>query len=275
MSNRLPLIITAAFATIIAFSSCAQGADPSPESSPAASPGPSPASSPVTPLAPSFDFVFEQGAAGPYGNVYAAWIESGSYLQNIVVCERVATEDLTGEVLPYWSMNKRQASTDLSLATDSQGNYVDGITAASVFGSDFTKTFTLRDASVRQFRVYFEFDNSSVYNDWFYATHASDDYPAYYVEDQPAILYWADVDLDASAATEFELTLHAWTPNADTPRILPASVTMVNGTPVGETRYITHHKNGADFGDPYSGTPAATTDMSMASIVKKVALRRR
>jgi hypothetical protein len=164
---------------------------------------------------------------------------------------------------------RRPLSTGISLVKDGNGHYIDGITAVSVQSADFTKEFSLRDNSIRQFTIYFEFDNSAVYNDWFLKT--TDTLPGYHIFDQPAILYKADVDLDDPSKTEYELELCAWTPNADTPRILAA---MTDGVPVTETRYITHHKEASgDFGELYNETNSTPTDRSMTGVVKKITLK--
>jgi hypothetical protein len=183
----------------------------------------------------NFQFV-KRGAAYENSNVYVSWIENieTSFIQNITVCERLVDNTLTGIVLPYWKVNKYPSSKVEA----------DAISSATIKDKSFNVDFTLKDSSIKEFSVYFELDRSNEYNDWF--TDKRDQGAPNYVQDQPAILYKADVNLNDPNVKIYELELYAWTPNDETENIIEG---METGTPVLETRYITCKKNGETFGD--------------------------
>lgn len=183
------------------------------------------------------DFQFAvRGAPYDNYNVYVAWIENteSGFIQNITVCKKLVNNSLTGIVLPFWKINKYPLSK----------NEADAISSATIQDKSFKKYFNLKDSSIKKFTIYFELDRSNEYNDWFTDKRAQG--APNYVQDQPAILYKADVDLDDTAVKIHELKLYAWTPNDQTERII---ADMKTGTPVLETRYITHKKDGDTFGD--------------------------
>jgi len=166
-----------------------------------------------------------------YKNIYVIWIEnqSSSYLQNMVVCNKLIDGGLTGTALPYWKNNKLPISSKTE---------VDAVTSATKANTDFSVSVELKDTTIRKFKVYFEIDRSFEPNDWF--------------SDQPAILYVADIDLD-SGITEYEMSLAGWTPNENTANIITDTP---SGALQSEIRYITNLKDGTTFGsaDPRSST---------------------
>lgn len=165
------------------------------------------------------------------GNVFVAWIEnpSESFLQNIIVCEKLTNNSLSGDALPFWTLGRYpECQTE-----------ADAMASATKARQDVTVDFTLDSNAPDTFTLYFETDRSSEYNDWFPVPTGGDNY----VSDQPALLYKADIDLN-TATDSWTLEFVGWTPNSDTPRIIP----MTNGNLYTETRYITHHKSGTSFG---------------------------
>lgn len=182
-----------------------------------------------------FQFV-NRGASYQNTNVYVSWIESNEsgFIQNIVVCERLINNTLTGTVLPYWKVN---------IYPDSKGE-ADAISSATIKNRSFKVDFTLKDSTIREFSIYFETDLSNEYNDWF--TDKRDQGAPDYVQDQPAILYRADVNLNNSNIKIYELELYAWTPNDETEDIIDG---LKTGSPILETRYITNKKDNGTFGD--------------------------
>lgn len=183
----------------------------------------------------NFQFV-KRGAAYENSNVYVSWIENAevSFIQNITVCKRLVNNTLTGKVLPYWKVNIYPSSKVEA----------DAISSATIQDKSFKVNFALKDSSIKEFSVYFELDRSNEYNDWFIDNR--DQGARNFVQDQPAILYRADVNLNNTNLKNYELELYAWTPNDHTEDIIDG---MVTGVPVLETRYITCKKNGETFGD--------------------------
>jgi hypothetical protein len=182
-----------------------------------------------------FQFVV-RGAPYDNYNVYVAWIENAEagFIQNITVCKRLVNNSLTGIVLPFWKLNKYPLSKDEA----------DAISSATIQDKSFKKYFSLKDSSIKKFTIYFELDRSNEYNDWF--TDKRSQGAPNYIQDQPAILYKAEVDLNDTGVKTYPLQLYAWTPNDNTERIING---MKTGTPVLETRYITHKREGDGFGD--------------------------
>lgn len=158
-----------------------------------------------------------------YKNIYAVWIENTSFnfIQNINVCQKLKTGELTGTVLPYWKINKYPVSAS---------GEIDAVTSATKANTNFSVSAVLKDTTKRKFVLYFEVDRAYEPNDWF--------------SDQPALLYSANIDLDGSTSV-YELSPSGWTPNEITQNIIP-------NTPMGqlqnEMRYITNHKEGSSFG---------------------------
>ncbi len=182
---------------------------------------------------------FKFSASGaPYesSNIYVAWIENEEmgFIQNITVCERLVDNSLTGVVLPFWKVNTYPESK----------NDVDAVTSPTIKNEDFTIPFALSDTTIKQFAVYFEIDRANDYNEWF--TDKRDQGAPNYVQDQPAILYRADVNLNNPDKKTYKLELYAWTPNDETEHIIDG---LETGTPVLETRYITCKNDDGLFGD--------------------------
>ncbi len=221
--------------------------------------------SPVAPPPPAttdadyeLELSFDMGVASDYANIYVAWIEdsSRSFIRYIHICERLDYLAFTGSssysnirnkaTCPYWRKGLYETSLDDEL--------LDGVSGATVRNNDFSNTITLPAGSPSRFTVYFEIDRSYDDNDWW--------------DDQPAILYAADVDASGAEATlEFELTPRGWARNAGGGS--GGNVNEIPGNPqasaIGalqsEMRYITHHaaSDGTAFGDPY-GTEANPDD---------------
>ena len=188
------------------------------------------------------NFEYGEDITGNYSNIYVVWLEntSSNFIQNIAVCERLVNDYvLQGIALPYWKMNKYPSSK----------TEADTISGATKARQDFTVTFALKNPSIKQFRIYFEIDRSYESNEWF--------------SDQPAILYYVDVDLNTSVKS-YDLNFQGWTPNDKTTN--PNSLSPMNqGEIQSEKRYITHTKNGTAFG-PQDLTKSAT------KMVKKITL---
>jgi hypothetical protein len=165
---------------------------------------------------------FVDGEYWPYTKIYTIWIDnqSSDFIQNLYVCTHANAQDLTGTVLPYWEMNKRPIS---------DGVEVDAVTGATQKRTDFTVNGTLKEAQT-EFTIYFEVDHSFDENDWF--------------DDQPAILYSVDVNLD-DPQNEYTLEFVGWTPNENTENVIPSTPAGVLQT---ETRYITHTNDVGEFG---------------------------
>jgi hypothetical protein len=105
---------------------------------------------------------------------------------------------------------------------------IDAVTGATVQKADFNVPFSLPANAPRQFTVFFETDVYDNENDWF--------------NDQPAILYQADIDLD-DPQSEYALVFTGWTANEDTAgegiRDTGADFAELQS----ETRYITNFKD--------------------------------
>lgn len=172
-----------------------------------------------------------------YKNIYVIWIEdkTSDFIQNINVCQKLMTGELTGTVLPYWKINKYPISSN---------SEVDAVTSATKANTNFSVSAVLKDTTVRKFVLYIEVDRAYEPNDWF--------------SDQPALLYSANIDIDESTSV-YELLPLGWTPNEITQNI-------IQNTPMGqlqnEMRYITNHKEGSLFG--------VADALSATKMVKKI-----
>ncbi len=173
------------------------------------------------------EFAYGDDEYADWPNVYAAWIEGeGGFYQNILVCEKLITDMappstvLTNTAIPHWST---------VVYGESDPDEVEAVTAATVARQDFSISATLKAGCPRRFTVYFETDQSFDGNAWF--------------SDQPALIYAAEVDLDASSGATLPFELIGWVPNEATGL---GSFTM--GSIQSELRYITNAKDGSDFG---------------------------
>jgi hypothetical protein len=171
-------------------------------------------------------------------NVYVIWMEneSSSFIQNLFICKKLIYGGLTGTALPYWKVNKYPKSVK---------SEVDAVTSATVPNQNFTVSATLKDNTIKSFKLYFEIDHSFDQNDWF--------------SDQPALLYSADINLNDSI---FELSPVGWTPNENTENQVPNTS---NGKLESEMRYITNLKSGSTFG--------AVDSRSSTKMVKRIGVR--
>ncbi|MBN2716793.1 MAG: hypothetical protein JXX14_13160 [Deltaproteobacteria bacterium] len=158
-----------------------------------------------------------------YRIVYAIWLENAAHtvVQNLFICERVLDGSLSGTALPYWSINRKDAST------------VDGVSGATILPS-FSVTSEISSAIGNQFTVYVEVDHSFDENDWF--------------DDQPALLFAADIDISEAQRT-FSLSPVGWTVWSDvTFSQASETKTSVAGALNTEMRYITQHNSDGSFG---------------------------
>lgn len=175
-----------------------------------------------------------------YKNIYIIWIEdkTSDFIQNINVCQKLMTGELTGTVLPYWKINKYPISSN---------SEVDAVTSATKANTNFSVSAVLKDTTVRKFVLYIEVDRAYEPNDWF--------------SDQPALLYSANIDINESTSV-YELLPLGWTPNEITQNI-------IQNTPMGqlqnEMRYITNHKEGSLFG--------VADALSATKMVKKITVK--
>lgn len=158
--------------------------------------------------------------------IYAIWLEDSAKttIQSLYICRRLLNGSLTNTALPYWSMNKLPASSRPE---------VDAVTGATVQKSNFSVEATIKNRSIRKFTVYVEMDHSFDANDWF--------------DNQPALLYAAEVDLD-SGEKSYTLIPVGWTANEGTAGVISGASA---GKLQKEMKYITHKKaaNGG-FGQP-------------------------
>lgn len=125
--------------------------------------------------------------------IYAAWVadNAGTFVQNLYMCQNLhdVQNIIKRKALPYWRTKANPESE------------VDAVSGASVEDADFTIPERDYKGSSKLFTVYFEIDRSWDSNDWW--------------TDQPAILYAADVDLDAVAASKtYDLAIQGWSRNA-------------------------------------------------------------
>ncbi len=167
---------------------------------------------------------FVDGEYHSYTKAYAIWIEndSGEFIQNLFVCNRINLQNLAGTGLPYWEMNKRPISDNTE---------VDAVSGATQKRTDFSVSELLK-ANEPRFTIFFEVDHSFDSNDWF--------------SDQPAILYSAEIDLSNSSSV-YPLEFVGWTANENTANTIPNSP---EGVLHSEKRYITHHRlSSGDFGE--------------------------
>jgi hypothetical protein len=158
--------------------------------------------------------------------IYAIWLEDAAKtsIQNLYICARLLNNSLTNTALPYWSMNKLPISSRTE---------VDAVTGATFQKQDFSIEATVKAASIRKLVVYVEMDHSFDANDWF--------------DNQPALLFAADVDLD-SGKKAYTLSPIGWTANEGTAGVIQGAGA---GSLQKEMRYITHHKaDNGGFGQP-------------------------
>ncbi len=195
---------------------------------------------------PLLTLEFSKGAAdaSTYTIAYVCWIENSSknFIQNVFVCKRVVNGTLTGTALPYWKVNKFPVS---------DSSEIDAVTKATVKNSDFNIDFNVKDNSVRKFKIYFEVDHSFDSNEWF--------------NDQPALIYSADIDLDSNAK-EYTLNCIGWS-RGD--KLFYGVVSTTLGQLIQVTKYITHKKDASSpqggndiFGAAYTDTTPSTNLLS-------------
>jgi len=198
--------------------------------------------------APVLELSFEYGTTptGAGNNVYAIWLKdkNSAYTQQLQACDK-ATDDifaekkpLSGTALPYWTTK---------IVPDSTFAEIDAVTGATERQKAFIVTRVLARPDIRKFTVYFEHDQSWDKNDWF-------------LENEPAVLYEVDVDLDHLQA-EYTLQASGWTIGDDTIPSTNIQVPIlledrVVGLFVDEIRYISMKKSGSGFGVPDTGATA-------------------
>jgi hypothetical protein len=220
---------------------------------------------------------FSVGPSNPDNPIYVSWIESadGDFVRYIYACERLDYQALAGKsgydniknvnACPYWRTHLYQTPLE------EDADVVSGPTVAegAAFG-DFAKSITIPALSPSRFTVYFEIDHSFDSNDWW--------------NDQPAILYAADVDLSKGpAAKSFPLAARGWSRNG--PNGGGNNMNKFEGNPGGEgdpsmtgvlqadMRYIADGANGSgtDFGPAYPAGSAKDATNMVGSISLAVA----
>jgi|GEM_PF-6216116 len=210
-----------------------------------------------------FNFQFKCGTDIPFGGssgqkVYAIWIqnENENFIQTIFICQNIMS--MSHRIMtPYWINYVKDGSDQ---------DEIDSVTAATHNNAgdkniDFTiSDLVLKDQNIKKFKVYFEIARSWDGNDWF----------VYSPEDQPAVLYCTEVDLNTNQ-TEYVLTPIGWTPNSTNEAA--AGIVINNwtlNTFNNEMKYITHHRNAVDntFGTEDTDN-AATKMVSQIKIIIK------
>ncbi len=176
-------------------------------------------SNPECDLVVNYDF----GTCGTYTNIYVIWAENSaeSFYYPIYICNRLLGigGTLTNTALPYWKVNKYPHM----LQSD-----IDAVTGATVKKADFNVPVSLPADAPRQFTVFFETDVYHNENDWF--------------NDQPAILYRADIDLD-DLQSGYDLVFTGWTANEGTTGDGIIDTGADFGDLQSETRYITNFQD--------------------------------
>ena len=173
----------------------------------------------------SIDVVFNEGQPNEYtrspSNIYVVWMEeqSAGFSQNIFTCEKLiqdmtSTSTITGIALPYWNANV-------------YNSIVDTVTGATQAKTDFTVTAEMNAALTRTFSVWLEIDRSWEKNDWF--------------DDQPALLYRADINLDDGLDT-YTMNFYGWASNNDNGNLKSDyTISALNfGELCSEVQYVTH-----------------------------------
>lgn len=181
----------------------------------------------------------------PFRNIYTVWMENSakSYIQNIFVCNKLIAGGLTGTALPHWKLNVYPKSST---------SEVDSVTAATTANSDFTVSAIQKKKSIRKFTLFFEIDRSFEPNDWF--------------NDQPALLYYAEIDLDQNVS-EYELKLLGWTPNNETTVKNSGTPALTTGILDKVTKYITNKRNDdGSFGDADTNSATKMVEKITAKI---------
>jgi hypothetical protein len=162
-------------------------------------------------------FIYGESDYSSSNNIYAIWIEGDGFIQNLFVCERLVNGfHLTNTALPHWKRG---------VYPRSDAAEVDAVTQATKARVPFTVSATLKANCPRQFTVYYETDQSFDSNDWF--------------NDQPALVYAADIDLDNLGNGTFALAPIGWAANEGTDDPNWGGPFMV-GDIQSEMRYITH-----------------------------------
>ncbi len=175
---------------------------------------------------------FKKGSAGGAAAIYVAWLEkpSDNFLQNLTICRRLRGigGSLTNTALPFWKVNRYPVSNAAEV------DAVTGVTKTT----NFTVIRVLKDSNQKKFTCYFEMDHSFDPNDWFHENTSGKD------DDQPAITYAVDIDLD-NPQNVYTLNFIGWAPNEGTVGTFPG---MTVGGLETEGRYITHTKASGTFG---------------------------
>jgi len=211
---------------------------------------------------------FEKGGAPVDNIIHVAWIENRdeSFFKYIFTSERLDYTVFTGNsgysnirtkaTCPYWRKSLYETTLD------------DGIDAVSgptrkPEGSytGFSSLTALPEGSPSRFTAYFEIDRSFDGNDWW--------------NDQPAILYSADVDLSGGEAQKtIALTARGWSRNAgggsggNENQIAGNPPASTIGALQAEMRYITRKaaSGGTAFGDAYAAGSASDATNMTASL---------
>ena len=191
-------------------------------------------------------------------NIYAVWIENktSGERQNLFVCKKApAGSGLTdgSNVLsfwknrPFWNSPSNSVTDAVTSATIAEKDFTLRDDGLNVKGVDYTYDayfgesvidMTVEERMGDQFTIYFEQDQSWVYNAWFTGSGGdSHDY------DQPSVLYAADIDLTDNSTTEYTLEPVGWTNMYANTIIDGLGILTEVGNFISDLRYITHSKS--------------------------------
>ncbi|MBN2627012.1 MAG: hypothetical protein JXA95_10135 [Spirochaetales bacterium] len=199
------------------------------------------------------NFAFDKSRASDWKNAYVIWLENEEgQMQHLYVCKRILDGSLTdGEFsLPFWHLN-RYDGNDAALKAD-----VDSVTGATKANRDFTVKADIDPALGQKFTLYFEYDQSFQFNDWFPGA-------PYNMFDQPSVLYKAQIDLSRGAA-DYTLEPVGFVPMydsypdmvltpADEEAVRNGTKTFARGVLFEEMGYITRARITDGSGNPAFG----------------------
>ncbi len=226
----------------------------------------------------TFDFGINDSG---YNNIYTIWAENPahSYHQPMRLGDKLlglhpedreegdTTIQISGVGTAYWQYKYNMfIAVDVDTNTE-LGRDIDAVSSATpqqtddpdgdgpLNAGDFITGATLKTSTPAQFTLYFEYNHSRDYNEWFpEGINASG---------QPAALYAVDIDL-ADPKNAYQLVFIGWTPRYE----ITPGMSVTYGLPIlspgelcRETRYITHEK---DEGPPV-GFGAEITDNTNAT----------
>jgi hypothetical protein len=222
--------------------------------------------------------VFDFGVnPGSYRNIYTIWAENPtySYHQPMRLGDKLlglhGATIITGVGTAYWQYKYNLfSSADVDINT-SPGQEIDAVSCATpsetvdhdgeggpLETGDFITESMLKSSTPAQFTIYFEYNHSQDYNDWFSIGINS--------SGQPAVLYAVNVDL-TDPKNIYQLKFIGWTPRYDIDSGMSATYDLPilsAGELCRETRYITHEK---ETGPPIGFGPEITDETNATASV--------